>query len=175
MVECELKGKAPVLALLEAGMVPQWDSYIWRRSARDGRVFADRTAGAGSGAAVASKGGKGVRRPALHVLAAERCVGDGAGELPEFITVTPADGCPANCLAANLELTPVEGKEGEWHQFRQQLLQERLAQQAISAAAHQTQQQAAAVGAADGSNSIVSSGGGSSTRRLVKVIEAPAE
>jgi hypothetical protein len=135
-----------VLALLEAGMLPVWEGYLWRRAARDGRVFADRTAGD-------SGGGKAVRRPALHVLAAERCLGN--GELPGFINVGLGDGCPANCLASNLELQPQAGREQEWQQFRQQLLQERLAQQAISAAAHQAQQQLAA--AAAGSSRSISS------------------
>ena len=148
VVECESEGKEPVLALLEAGMLPLWEGYLWRRSARDGRVFADRTAGD-------SGGGKAVRRPALHVLAADWCLGN--GELPGFIAVALGDGCPANCLASNLELQPQAGREQEWQQFRQQLLQERLAQQAISAAAHQAQQQQQQAAAAAGSSRSVSS------------------
>ncbi|KAL4438038.1 hypothetical protein ABPG77_004259 [Micractinium sp. CCAP 211/92] len=58
----------------------------------------------------------------LHVLTAERIhVG---GELPDFVDVLCADGCPANCLVDNLTLKPWTADataSGEWLQFRARL------------------------------------------------------
>ncbi|KAL4425582.1 hypothetical protein ABPG75_009598 [Micractinium tetrahymenae] len=58
----------------------------------------------------------------LHVLTAERIhVG---GELPDFVDVLCADGCPANCLVDNLTLKPWTSDataSGEWLQFRARL------------------------------------------------------